>query len=142
MDTSVFWLTLAVFFCLAELGHPGLFFFLALACGSFATAFAFNFSFFAQLTVFLSVSAVLFLILRKLQKKVSKHSVATNMYALIGKKAVVIEDICPQMAGQVKIDGELWKAHCAISLKKDELVEVVRVTGCHVLVKPFEIVKN
>lgn len=43
----------------------------------------------------------------------------TNMDDLIGKKALVVKEISPGKPGQVKIDGEIWRA----SSKKHHDVE-------------------
>ncbi|WP_232461734.1 NfeD family protein [Thermococcus pacificus] len=58
----------------------------------------------------------------------------TGPESLIGKTAVVVEDLAPE--GLVKIDGELWSAECIKgTAKRGEKVVIVGVKGTRVLVE-------
>ena len=61
----------------------------------------------------------------------------TNIDELIGKEAVVIKAIEPYMAGEVKLDGKIWRA---VSESKrvyqvDEIVVVLRIEGVTIITK-------
>jgi membrane protein implicated in regulation of membrane protease activity len=61
---------------------------------------------------------------------------ASNVDALIGEKALVLENIAPKTPGVVKIRGESWRAMSeGDSFNKDEWTQVIRVEGTHVVVR-------
>lgn len=58
----------------------------------------------------------------------------TGAEALIGREAVVVEDLSPE--GLVKLDGELWRAECITgTMKRGERVRVADVKGTKLLVE-------
>ena len=61
----------------------------------------------------------------------------TNIDELIGKEAVVIKDIQPYMAGEVKLDGKIWRAVSESKrvYKVDEIVVVLRIEGVTIITK-------
>ena len=63
-----------------------------------------------QMSVFVVSSGLLIFATRPLVNKISKKDVVpTNVYSLIGKKAVVTEDIdWVTGKGQIKFEGEVW----------------------------------
>ena len=65
-----------------------------------------------QMSVFVVSSGLLIFATRPLVNKISKKDVVpTNVYSLIGKKAVVTEDIdWVTGKGQIKFEGEIWSA--------------------------------
>ena len=139
MTMLMLWSLLFGLCIIFELSSPGLFFFLSFAFGALAatgTAW-FEFTTVIQVTVFLGVSAVSFMVLRWYARRIGKEDVQTNVYALKGKKGVVLAKITPLERGWVKIDGETWAAapvdNC--SFEKDEIVEVVSISGAHVKVR-------
>ena len=75
----------------------------------------------AQLIWFAVGTLVAFLAVRPILKRISKvDEVATNADALIGRRAVVSEEINPQTGtGRVAIDGDDWKAES----DDDQLIE-------------------
>lgn len=139
------WLIIAVLFLLLEMGHPGLFFFLSFSCGALIASLVslYSQSLILQSIIFLiSTFISLFILKQWIAKKLrlgTKHT-HTNMYALEGKHAVVLQSITPTKPGLVKINGEIWTArslHDGI-IHKDVLVQVIRVSGAHVVVKKIE----
>lgn len=63
------------------------------------------------LTSIIILSFIYILILRKfIQNKLSIETKTTNIDSLINKKGVVVKKIGPHKAGQVKIEGEIWRA--------------------------------
>ncbi len=58
----------------------------------------------------------------------------TGFESLIGKTAVVVEDLTPE--GLVKLEGEVWSAKCVNgTAKRGEEVVVIDVSGAKVLVE-------
>ncbi len=54
--------------------------------------------------------------------------------ALIGRRAVVAADCRPE--GQVRVAGELWRAHCAAGSAVGDEVVVREVNGLTLVVEP------
>ena len=65
-----------------------------------------------QASVFVISSGLLILATRPLVNKIAKKdTIPTNVYSLVGKKGIVIEDIdWAKGTGQIKIEGEIWSA--------------------------------
>lgn len=62
----------------------------------------------------------------------SKFEIATkhtNTDALIGKKAVVVKRISPHMQGQIKVEGEIWRAESTDIHEVGSEVTVCSVSG-------------
>jgi membrane protein implicated in regulation of membrane protease activity len=136
-----FWLSIALCFLIFEMGSPGLFFFLSFFFGALAAAGA-NFLAYGVITqalIFLGGSGIAMLGLKLWLNKDKQHRQehTTNVYALYGKQALVLTDITPLQAGEVKVGGEIWSArsfHTDV-IKAGAIVEVVHVEGSHVIVK-------
>ena len=95
-------------------------------------------SFMIQLLVFLAVSLILVATTRKVaMDKLKIGRIKTNIDELIGKEAVVIKDIEPYMAGEVKLDGKVWRAVSESKqvYKVDEVVIVLRIEGVTIITK-------
>jgi membrane protein implicated in regulation of membrane protease activity len=94
-----------------------------------------------QIVVFFVVSVILLLATKPLTNKFlsSKSEVSSNVDALMGKRAKVIEDIKPiDGTGKVKINGEVWKAiteDINATIPKDSEVTVIAVDGVKLIVK-------
>lgn len=83
--------------------------------------------------VFLSVTYIVFG--RSFVKKaLNIHTTKTSVDALIGKKGVVVKKITPQNAGQVKVEGEIWRAQADMSLDEGVSARVQSVSGVTVTV--------
>lgn len=132
------WSILALVFLILEIGHPGLFYFISFCFGAMNAAFfaymGYSLSF-QVINFFVSTISALFL-LRVCVKSMRNASHPTNVSALIGKEAIVIEPINPDQPGYVKIQGELWLARSLAKapLQQGTLVRVVNVRGAHVVV--------
>ena len=91
-----------------------------------------------QIPVFLLLSMALCLLFyRKLKDNMAKKSEKTNIDALIGKTAVVEEDIMPLSVGRVKVGGMSWSAYCegdGVFAKKGEYVKIQAINGVKLLV--------
>ena len=99
-----------------------------------------------QTAVFVISSGLLIFATRPLTNKIAgKETIPTNVYSLIGKRGIVVEDIdWPKGIGQVKIEGELWsvKTNEQINISKGTEVEVENIEGVKVFVKPINITSN
>ena len=82
-----------------------------------------------QMSVFVVSSGLLIFATRPLVNKISKKDVVpTNVYSLIGKKAIVTESIdCTTGKGQIKFEGEVWSAKSKeqINIPAGSEVEIV-----------------
>lgn len=99
-----------------------------------------------QMSVFVISSGLLIFATRPLVNKISKKDVVpTNVYSIIGKKAIVTEDIdWATGKGQVKSQGEVWSAKTneQINIPKGSEVEIEKIDGVKVFVKPIKIVST
>lgn len=64
----------------------------------------------------------------------------TNVDLLPGRRGLVVKNIIPGMMGQAKIGGEIWAARTFNNeiIIEGAVIEVVKVQGCHVVVKPTD----
>ena len=93
-----------------------------------------------QTVVFLITSVILLLITKPFVKKfVNKEpSIVTNAYNIVGKKAIVIEDIDNiQDKGLIRVGSEVWSAKCETdeNVPKDTEVTVTDIKGVKAIVK-------
>jgi membrane protein implicated in regulation of membrane protease activity len=138
-----FWLILAFFFLIMEIGHPGLLFFLSFSFGGFSAAMCSYFlypimiqcaSFFGGMLIALCILRYIGIALMAKNRSVQQ----TNFYALKGKRAVVKQDIIGMHAGLVSVGGQMWVARCIHDNDRASIgdtVEIVDVRGAHVVVK-------
>lgn len=99
-----------------------------------------------QMSVFVISSGLLIFATRPLVTKISKKDVVpTNVYSLIGKKAIVTEDIdWITGKGQIKFEGEVWSAKSKeqVNIPTGSEVEIVSIEGVKAFVKPLKINSN
>lgn len=99
-----------------------------------------------QMSVFVISSGLLIFATRPLVNKISKKDVVpTNVYSLIGKKAIVTEDIdWITGKGQIKFEGEVWSAKSKeqVNIPVGSEVEIVSIEGVKAFVKPLKINSN
>ena len=140
---AYWWLIVAFFFLIMEIGHPGLFFFISFFFGGLTAAAVscVTESMTLQIISFFGGTVIALYILRHwgitLVGKNRPHQ-QTNFYALKGKRAVVTQDIVAEKAGLVTIGGQVWAArsiHHDDTIIRGDVVEVVDVRGAHVVVK-------
>jgi len=137
------WILAFFVLILFEMGTPGLFYFLSFACGALGAGVLawLGCSLTIQLYIFLSGSIVALGILRKWVKRLPKDSEReSNVYALIGKKALVTKEIVPHKTGQVKILGQLWVAQGKMDnhFKVGNVVVIKHVTGVRLIVEKID----
>lgn len=95
-----------------------------------------------QTSVFVISSGILMFATKPLIDKFAKQNkVSTNVYSLIGKKAIVINDIdWASGKGQIKIEGEVWSAKTneQVNIPKGTEVEIESIDGVKAFVKPVK----
>ena len=138
--STMFWIWAAAVavFLIMELMTPTLVF----ACFVAASLVAGIYAYFApdayywQIGLFIVVSVVLLPLTRSLAKKITKESPQkSNVDALIDQVALVTKAIDPDLGGQVKIGGEIWRALADEQIAVGEKVTVIEVSGVHVKVE-------
>ena len=95
-----------------------------------------------QTTVFVLSSGFLIFATKPLVKKfTAKDTVKTNVYSIVGKKAIVIEDIdWATGTGQIKFDGQVWSARTTeqVNIAKGTEVEINKIEGVKAFVSPLK----
>lgn len=66
---------------------------------------------------------------RKLKEKLSVTTRKTNIENLIGKKAPVFKTITPEKPGQIKVEGEIWRAEADKTIEIGKQVTIQSVSG-------------
>ena len=96
-----------------------------------------------QTTVFIISSTILIFATKPFVKKFAYvKKTNTNVYSIIGKRALVIKTIDPiHSVGQIKINGEIWTAESIDNQVIDEgsEVEILEIKGVKTIVKPIKI---
>jgi membrane protein implicated in regulation of membrane protease activity len=133
------WLVIAAILVIFEILISSVFFFTCLAVGSvFAAAVAyFNISSWIEFVVFIVVSILSLYLIRPIFKKMMSKSetVNSNIDALIGATAIVIEKVTPLKAGLVRVLGEIWRAESDIELETGETVKIKNIDGTTLTVR-------
>lgn len=143
-----FWLITAGIFFIVELATTGfLVFWLGLAALVSMVVSFFTASIPIQTAVFVITSIILIISTRPLLNKFLKTKendvVPTNVYGIIGKKGIVIEDIDDiDYTGKVKVAGELWSATSNEYIKTGTHIEVTEINGVKLRVKPIKETSN
>ncbi len=140
----VFWLIASGVFFILEIFTTGFLVFWLGIAGLLAMATSFITSSIAiQTIVFVISSCILIVLTRPLINKLLKfdksNTLSTNVYSLINKTGIVVEDINHlNYTGKVKISGELWSAISDIDIKKDTQVRVLQIDGVKLKVEPLK----
>lgn len=97
-----------------------------------------------QAIVFLVSSVILLFLTKPLVDRFTRKDkkTQTNAYSIIGKKALVIQDINNTLGvGQIKIANEVWSAKTADDtvIEKGAEVNIVRIDGVKAVVEPITI---
>jgi len=137
-----FWIILGVLLMVLEIFTPTFFVFW-FGLGSLAAAIVAYFyeNTIFELLTFIVVSGILVLSTRKLAKKITGEEVRSiNVDEIIGKEAIVIEQIDNKLAkGVVKVSGDMWRAVSVddVVIQSGEKVIIEKVEGAHVVVRPL-----
>ena len=112
--TAYAWLLVALGFLLLELSTPGLFFFIAFAFGAACAAATalLNLSIISQIWVALINSTLCFIAIKSFfaTHKTKNLDSKTNVDALIGQEAIVVESVSINQPGVIRVKRELWGA--------------------------------
>ncbi len=96
-----------------------------------------------QMTVFIISSVILILSTKPFVKKfMEKEILITNAFSLIGKKAIVIQEIDNvKGTGQIKVGGETWSAMCENDkiIPVDAEVKILKIEGVKAIVQQIEV---
>ena len=95
-----------------------------------------------QLIIFIVLSTVLILTLRKVTiRLLFKNGSKEQVNTLIGMQTKMIEDATEDTMGKIKINDVVWSAKSENdeSIKKGELVEIIRVSGNKAIVKKVNV---
>ncbi len=137
------WLIAAGVFLVLEIFTMGfLVFWLSIGC-LFSMLISFiTDSLIIQTTVFVFSSGLLIFATKPLTKKFTeKDNKKTNVYSLVGKKAIVTEDIdWVSGNGQIRFDGQVWSARSTekVNIAKGTEVEITKIDGVKAFVKPVK----
>ncbi len=138
------WLIIAGLFFIGEIATVGfLIFWLGIGALIAMIVSLFTTNIIIQTTVFLVSSTILIFATKPFVKKFADvKKTNTNVYSIIGKKALVIKTIDPiHSIGQIKLNGEVWTAES----KNNEIieegleVEVLEIKGVKAIVKPVKV---
>lgn len=96
-----------------------------------------------QTVIFLIVSVALLFATKPLVNKfLNSKTIQTNVFSIIGKKAIVISDIKPiESKGQIKINGEVWSAESinGQNIPEGSEVEIISINGVKAIVSAIKI---
>lgn len=138
---SVIWLALLIMFALAEAATVGLVS-IWFAAGSLVALLStfFTDSIWVQITIFLAVSAATLAVARPLARKyLTPKQVATNADRVIGREAVVTEEIDNlKGCGAVSVGGITWTARSDSGdvIPVGGTVKALRIEGVKLFVTP------
>ncbi|MGN0267837.1 MAG: NfeD family protein [Lachnospiraceae bacterium] len=138
---AIYWLLLCVLLIGVELATMGLTT-IWFAAGAFAAFIAANLggNLFIQLLILIAVSVILLIFTRPLAVKyLNSRTVKTNVESLVGRSAVVTEDIDNlQNKGLASINGQIWTARSIddhIGYVQGEQVDIVEIRGNKLIVR-------
>ena len=130
------WIFISLAFLIAELGHPGAYFFLSFSIGSFVS-FLYSIwcvdTIIQQIILFFVSSVLGFILLHTFVKIAQPKETKTGVDALIGRKIDSIKQIQDNLF-EVKISGQIWNAKFEHNQVVDisEII-VKQVKGTHLI---------
>ena len=96
-----------------------------------------------ELLVFVVISIATLLAVRPIFKKYFKRNTfRSNVDSIVGKRGFIVDEISTLVPGTCKIGDVTWTAISVDdrqTIKKDEIVEVVAVSGNKLIVKKVEV---
>ena len=98
-----------------------------------------GFPIWAEIIIFVVVSLVFFLLLRRSFRATSNNEKSTNADVVIGQLGIITEDVDNiEGKGAVKVQGKIWSARAdeiGASLKIGDYVEILRIEGVKLICK-------
>lgn len=135
------WLAVAVVFLIIELATLG-FFFICFTIGAAVAGIYGQFypeSYPWQIGIFILVSAALLPLSRKFASRISKEAPETsNVDRMINQNAVVTKNIDPDKPGQIRYQGEIWRAKAEDKIEAEAKVTILSISGTTVKVKRLD----
>lgn len=134
------WLIAAGIFLIAEIITSGfLVFWLSISALITMIVSFFTDNLIIQSSVFLISSIILILATKPLTKKFfsPKNTNKTNAYSIIGKQAIVVQEINPEKGiGQIKVNKEVWSAMSEENtiISQDSKVTILKIDGVKAIV--------
>lgn len=132
MNMTYYWLIAFVILAVIEIITQGLttIWFAAGAVVA-AIAAALDMPFYVQIGAFAVVSLLLLIFVRAIAVELfNKGRIRTNSESLVGKQAIVTEDINNLEAkGQVVVNGQEWSARCVNDMMRIEKGAIVMIHG-------------
>jgi membrane protein implicated in regulation of membrane protease activity len=134
------WLIAGLTLCALEIKLPGfVVFWLGIGALVAAIPAALGFEEWVQSLTFTATSLSLFFLSRPLYRRIlmrNAQRVRTNVEAMVGVTATVVEAVPESGDGTVRVNGELWRARSLTgALPAGEVTVVERVEGLKVLVR-------
>lgn len=146
LNPSIIWFVIGFILILMEFATPGLVT-LFFGIGAWIVAILilfFDFSVDMQLIIFIAISVISLIFLRKHFKKLFQKKLDKNQFGpdgleeFIGHQAVVIKEITPKTSGKVEFRGTSWKAVSSEHLKKNTPVKIVKKDNITLVVKSMK----
>jgi membrane protein implicated in regulation of membrane protease activity len=143
MEPYLIWLIIAGIMFIGEIATEGFLVFW-IGIGALVTmclSIAFPEMIVLQIAVFAIVSIILIILTKPLMDKLKPKEVASNVYTILGKKAIVTKSINnTKSEGQIKIDGDIWAARSENDdiIAEGSEVEVLRIDGVRTIVKQLK----
>lgn len=134
---TIFWLVIAIVTAIVESLTPQLIcIWFCLSAVVSAIVSQFTDSVWLTIVVFVVVSALFLYLTRPIVKNKIKTKIQpTNYDRIIGKDAIVTEDINPaENAGQIKVDGQVWSAKSTELIPQGTTVKIEAVEGVKAVV--------
>lgn len=92
--------------------------------------------FLIQFGVFVCLGIVLLIVTKPLVKKfLDSRDAKTNFDRIIGMNGIVVKEINDVDNGEVKVDGKIWTAYADDSLKVNDKVKVLEISGSKIKVR-------
>lgn len=141
------WLIIAGLFFIGEIATVGfLIFWFGVGALIAMIVSLFTSNIIIQTTIFIISSTILIFATKPFVKKFADvKKTNTNVYSIIGKKALVIKTIDPiHSVGQIKLNGEVWTAESENNeiIEEGSEVEVLEIKGVKAIVKPTKVLNN
>ncbi len=138
------WLIIAGLFFIGEIATVGfLIFWFGIGALIAMIVSIFTTNIIIQTTVFLISSTILIFATKPFVKKFADvKKTNTNVYSIIGKKALVIKTIDPiHSVGQIKLNGEVWTAESDNQqiIEEGTEVEILEIKGVKAIVKSVKV---
>ena len=138
------WLIIAGLFFIGEIATVGfLIFWFGVGALIAMIVSLFTSNIIIQTTIFIISSTILIFATKPFVKKFADvKKTNTNVYSIIGKKALVIKTIDPiHSVGQIKLNGEVWTAESDNQqiIEEGTEVEILEIKGVKAIVKSVKV---